>query len=315
MKIINEGSVKVNVTNLRLDCVAWIKDQFDKKFPTAKAVLGISGGKDSTVAAALCVDALGKDRVVGLILPNGEQHDKDMAYEVCEYLGIEHYEINIKDVTSAMYSKLSEHVEVSEQSRINMPARIRTAMIMYFAQSVNGIMINTCNLSEDLVGYSTLFGDDLGSLAPLKELTVTEIVAIGEDMLLPDKFTHKIPSDGLCGKTDEDNIGLKYADIDIMVRSIGFNSANIETINKIIEYDYDKFKDECLIVAYVFDKLIEYGDLGPDSFDDFKTLLRKYRANKFKTEIVKIPSFPVPYWADKYFQHLDKYSYNSYLGI
>ncbi|MBQ2744901.1 MAG: NAD(+) synthase [Lachnospiraceae bacterium] len=199
------------------ECVQWIRDFFEENGPGCNAVLGISGGKDSSVAAALCVEALGKDRVIGVLMPCGEQHDIDMAYMLVNHLDIKHYVVNIKDAVEGL--KGSMPLELSTQSLTNMPPRIRMTTLYAVSQSCNGRVVNTCNLSEDWVGYSTRYGDAAGDFSPLCNLTVQEVKEIGRILKLPDALVDKVPIDGLCGKTDEDNLGFTYAELDRYIRT------------------------------------------------------------------------------------------------
>lgn len=200
------------------DCVNWIREFFEENGKDCNAVVGISGGKDSSVAAALCVEALGKDRVVGVLMPCGNQHDIDMAYLLCDHLGIKRYEVNIKDTIDAINAAMPKDLEVSTQARTNLPPRIRMSVLYAVSQSVNGRVVNTCNLSEDWVGYSTRYGDAAGDFSPMSNLTVTEVKEIGRILSLPDVLVDKTPIDGLCGKTDEENLGFTYAVLDRYIR-------------------------------------------------------------------------------------------------
>ena len=199
-------------------CVEWIKEFFEKNGPTCNAVLGISGGKDSSVAAALCVEALGKDRVVGVLLPNGKQSDIDCSYQLCNHLGIKHYVINIEKAFNGIVEEMTKALDVSEQSVINLPPRLRMSAIYAVSQSVNGRVVNTCNLSEDWVGYSTRYGDSVGDFSPLSHFTVNEVKQIGKYLGLPINLVDKVPSDGLSGKTDEDKLGFTYDELDKYIR-------------------------------------------------------------------------------------------------
>ena len=199
------------------ECVQWIRDFFKENGPDCNAVLGISGGKDSSIAAALCVEALGKDRVIGVLMPCGDQYDIDMAYMLVNHLGIKHYVVNIKDALEGL--KGSMPLELSTQSITNMPPRIRMTTLYAVSQSCNGRVVNTCNLSEDWVGYSTRYGDAAGDFSPLCNLTVQEVKEIGRLLNLPDVLVDKVPIDGLCGKTDEDNLGFTYAELDRYIRT------------------------------------------------------------------------------------------------
>ena len=199
------------------ECVQWIRDFFKENGPDCNAVFGISGGKDSSIAAALCVEALGKDRVIGVLMPCGDQHDIDMAYMLVNHLDIKHYVVNIKDALEGL--KGSMPLELSTQSITNMPPRIRMTTLYAVSQSCNGRVVNTCNLSEDWVGYSTRYGDAAGDFSPLCNLTVQEVKEIGRLLNLPDVLVDKVPIDGLCGKTDEDNLGFTYAELDRYIRT------------------------------------------------------------------------------------------------
>ncbi len=201
---------------IKNECTAWIRDFFDKNGPGCNAVVGISGGKDSSIVAALCVEALGKDRVIGVLMPCGEQSDLDKAQLLVDTLGIKHYIINIKDAVDGVIKNIP--FELQDQSRINLPPRIRMATLYAVSQSNNGRVANTCNLSEDWVGYSTRYGDSVGDFSPCSMLTVDEVKQIGRLLGLPSVLVDKVPSDGLCGKTDEDNLGFTYAMLDRYIR-------------------------------------------------------------------------------------------------
>jgi NAD+ synthase len=209
-----------DVKKVTKDCIEWIREFFKENGPTCNAVIGISGGKDSSVAAALCVEALGKDRVIGVLMPKGEQSDIDCAKQLVEFLGIKSYEVNIYDAVTGIENALAKAgIEESEQARINLPPRIRMSTLYAVSQSFNGRVVNTCNLSEDWVGYSTRYGDSVGDFSPMSNLTVAEVIAIGEELQLPENLIHKVPIDGLCGKTDEDNLGFSYATLDKYIRT------------------------------------------------------------------------------------------------
>ena len=204
------------VTN---DVVAWIRDWFENNGKGCNAIIGISGGKDSSVAAALCVEALGKDRVIGVLMPNGEQHDIDMSYLLVHHLGIEHYVVNIKDGYDGLLRSVEEAIgEASSDTKINLAPRIRMATLYAVCQSRNGRVVNTCNLSEDWVGYSTRYGDSVGDFSPLSMLCVREVKAIGRELGLPEALIEKVPIDGLCGQTDEDKLGFTYETLDRYIR-------------------------------------------------------------------------------------------------
>ncbi|MBQ9767328.1 MAG: NAD(+) synthase [Lachnospiraceae bacterium] len=206
-----------NAKEMKDRCVQWIRDWFEKNGAGCNAVVGISGGKDSSVVSALCVEALGKDRVIGVLMPCGVQADIDMARKLVDFLGIKNYEVNIKAALDGILGALPD-IEISTQSRTNLPPRIRMTVLYAVSQSVNGRVANTCNLSEDWVGYSTRYGDSVGDFSPLSRLTVTEVKAIGRELGLPADLVDKVPIDGLCGKTDEENLGFTYAALDKYIR-------------------------------------------------------------------------------------------------
>lgn len=199
-------------------CVEWIKNFFEENGKGCNAVVGISGGKDSSVVAALCVEALGKERVIGVLMPCGIQHDIDAAQMLVDHLGIKSYTVNIKDAVEGLKNQLPKELEISPQTLTNLPPRIRMATLYALSQSCNGRVANTCNLSEDWVGYSTRYGDAAGDFSPLANLTVTEVKEIGRLLGLPDVLVDKVPIDGLCGKTDEENLGFTYAALDRYIR-------------------------------------------------------------------------------------------------
>lgn len=222
------------------DLVNWIRKWFEENGKECKAVIGISGGKDSSICAALCVEALGKDRVVGVLMPNLKQDDIEDSHQLVEYLGIKSFTVPISVAVAGIHNQL-EHsgIAVSEQATINLPPRIRMSVLYAVSQSVNGRVINTCNLSEDWVGYSTRYGDSVGDVSLLGKLTVNEVKQIGRELGLPDNLVDKTPSDGLCQKTDEDNLGFTYDILDRYIRE-GV-CEDIET-KKRIDYLHEKNK-------------------------------------------------------------------------
>ena len=205
-----------NAEKVKNECVEWIRQFFEENGKDCNAVVGISGGKDSSIVAALCVEALGKERVIGVLMPCGEQHDIDMAKLLVNTLGIKHYVVNIKDAVDGIINNIP--FELQKQSLINLPPRIRMSTLYAVSQSNNGRVANTCNLSEDWVGYSTRYGDAAGDFSPCSNLTVQEMKQIGRLLGLPDVLVDKVPIDGLCGKTDEDNLGFTYAELDKYIR-------------------------------------------------------------------------------------------------
>ena len=209
-----------NVEKVTNELIQWIQDWFEKNGKGCNAVIGVSGGKDSSIVSALCVKALGKDRVIGVLMPNGEQADIADSLQLVEFLGIKYYICNIKDsVDGVLRSLESAGVEATTQTKINLPPRIRMSTLYAVSQANNGRVANTCNYSEDYVGYSTRYGDAAGDFSPLGKLTVQEVKAIGKYLDLPVNLVDKTPSDGLSGCSDEDKLGFTYAMLDDYIRT------------------------------------------------------------------------------------------------
>lgn len=206
-----------DAVKVKNDCVEWIRKFFEENGPGCNAVLGISGGKDSSVVAALCVEALGKDHVIGVMMPCGVQGDIDMAELLCSHLGIRSYVVNIQDAVEGLKKNIP--FELSDQAEQNLSPRIRMSTVYAVSQTFNGRVANTCNLSEDWVGYSTRYGDSVGDFSPCSHLTVQEVKEVGRALGLPACLVDKTPIDGLCGKTDEDNLGFTYAELDRYIRT------------------------------------------------------------------------------------------------
>lgn len=226
------------------EIVEWIRNYFRKNGPDCNAVIGISGGKDSSIVAALCCEALGNGRVIGVLMPQGAQSDIDVARELVAHLGIKFFEINIAETVNALLANgRTAGLCDSKQARVNLPARIRMATLFMVSQSMNGRVANTGNASEAHIGFSTLFGDGAGQFSPLGKLTVTEVKAIGRELGLPEKFIEKAPEDGLTGKTDEDNFGFTYDFLDKYIRTgdFGGDTATAAKIDRM--HEANLFKD------------------------------------------------------------------------
>jgi len=200
--------------NISEALIHWVKVQMET-IGAKNAVVGISGGKDSAVVAGLMAKAIGKERVYGVMMPDGEQSDISYARELCDFLGIHQKDLSIKGVTDAYWSLMREVEgtwcqEMSQQTRLNLPPRVRMTLLYALAQSLDAVVINTSNLSEDWVGYATIYGDTAGAFSPLGQLTTEEVIALGRTLGLSEKFLVKAPSDGLTGKTDEEVLGFSY---------------------------------------------------------------------------------------------------------
>lgn len=231
---------------LNIDLINWIKTSMENS-GGKKAVIGISGGKDSSVVAALLVKALGKENVIGILMPDGVQRDISFAEELCRVLDIKCTTVNIEPMTSAFKKQIGGVerdivAETSMQTLLNLAPRVRMTLLYGISQSIyDSRVINTSNLSEDWVGYATLYGDTAGAFSPLGMLTSDEVIQLGEFIGLPRKFVFKDPSDGLTGKTDEDVFGFSY---EVLNRYIRHGIISDETIKNKIDrmHKYSRHK-------------------------------------------------------------------------
>ena len=238
---------EIAYNNIRAHWFSWtscngIFDWNEKDGKTLpKVVIGISGGKDSTVVAGLFTKILGKDNVIGVSLPCDGQNDMSDVDRVFEHLGIKRITIDIGDAFHSIVNSIENcAIDVKYDTKTNLPARLRMSTLYAVAQSVGGIVLNTCNRTEDNLGYATLYGDSAGSYAPIQDLTVTEVIALGDWLGLPYELTHKTPIDGLQPLTDEEKLGMKYADVDMFIR---LNQGESELKDKASKmYNKNKFK-------------------------------------------------------------------------
>lgn len=222
--------------------VQWIREWFEENGKGCWAVIGISGGKDSSVAAALCVEALGRERVFGVLMPCGNQSDIDASYRLCDYLNIRRREIDIFPMAEDFGNSIARNgLYPTEQAEINLLPRIRMTTLYFISQSIGGRVVCTDNLSESYIGYSTRWGDNIGDFAPLANYTASEVVAIGDALGLPHDLTHKTPSDGLCGQTDEDRFGFTYEQLDTYIRTNECDNSEVE-LSIITKRENNRFK-------------------------------------------------------------------------
>jgi NAD+ synthase len=159
------------------------------------------------------------------MMPNGHQPDINYSEQLIKHLGIRSFTVNIKEAYDELTLEVASALvrggagEISRQTAINMAPRLRMTALYALSQSMNGRVANTCNLSEDWVGYSTRWGDSVGDFSPLAKLTVHEVIEIGRYLGLPYYIVDKPPSDGLTGLTDEDNLGFTYETLDRYIRT------------------------------------------------------------------------------------------------
>ena len=224
--------------------IEWIRQYFNENGPNCNAIVGISGGKDSSVCAALLVEALGKDRVIGVLMPQGYQHDMDVSLDLCKHLGIKYHIVNIGETYNSIVKAIEDDGVITKEQMAsnkvfysNTPARIRMSILYGISALYNGRVVNTGNRSEDYIGYSTKFGDAAGDFGLLNDFLVKEVKQIGYELGLPKKFIEKAPEDGLTGKTDEDNLGFTYAVLDHYIETGEIESeelkAKIERLHRL----------------------------------------------------------------------------------
>lgn len=203
--------------------IEWIKQYFKDNGKDCNAIIGISGGCDSSVTAALLVKALGKDRVIGILMPNGDQYDIDCSYQLVKFLDIKHYVININKPYLELTNEIDTKLKIDSKSydiyRTNTPSRLRMVTLYGISGLFNGRVANTCNLSEDYVGYSTKFGDSAGDFSPISNFTKTEVRELGEELGLPKNLIYKVPEDGMSFKSDEEKLGFTYEVLDKYIRT------------------------------------------------------------------------------------------------
>lgn len=231
---------------LTRNCVNWTKSILEKNHQT-KVVIGISGGKDSSVVAAICAKAIGPENVIGVMMPNGEQKDIADSQSLIAHLGIKSTTVNIGNAFNDLCNDINLGVELSYDTKTNLPARLRMSTLYAVAQTVGGFVANTCNLSEDTVGYATLYGDNAGSFAAISKLTTEEVMEIGDDLGLPFELVHKVPIDGLQPKTDEDKLGFTYHEVNELIRR-GIKGPHFEKIMDM--YRKNKFKLDIVRIPY-----------------------------------------------------------------
>lgn len=231
---------------LTRNVVNWTKSILEKNHQT-KVVIGISGGKDSSVVAAICAKAIGPENVIGVMMPNGEQKDIADSQSLIAHLGIKSTTVNIGNAFNDLCNAINLGVELSYDTKTNLPARLRMSTLYAVAQTVGGFVANTCNLSEDTVGYATLYGDNAGSFAAISKLTTEEVMEIGDDLGLPFELVHKVPIDGLQPKTDEDKLGFTYHEVNELIRK-GIKGPHFEKIMDM--YRKNKFKLDIVRIPY-----------------------------------------------------------------
>ena len=229
---------------MKNEIVNWTRKYFES-VGLQTAVIGLSGGIDSSTCAAILTEALGKENVIGVLLPKGNQHDINCAYAIRDFLGIKAYEVNIKNIVDNITNSVSEAIDLDADSNeafhINTPPRVRMTILYGFAAIHNALVCNTCNLSEDYVGYSTKYGDSAGDFTLLANLTKTEVKSLAREFNIPEYLVEKTPEDGLSGKSDEDKLGFTYQVLDEYIRTgICYDSKVKEKIERLHQRNLHK---------------------------------------------------------------------------
>ncbi|NLM35485.1 MAG: NAD(+) synthase [Clostridiales bacterium] len=201
-----------NAQKVTEDIINWIREYFHKQPGAKGAVIGISGGKDSTVTAKLLVDALGRDRVLGVLMPNGEQKDIKDSLKLVDFIGIPYKIVNIEKAYNGLIEAIADE-NLSEDAKINMAPRLRMTTLYAIAANMHYRVCGTGNKSEAFVGYTTKWGDSAYDFNPIGNLTTEEVMAVGDYLGLPYELVHKTPSDGLSGKSDEEKLGFTYKQV------------------------------------------------------------------------------------------------------
>lgn len=232
-KIFNANKECKNIIN-------WIGEYF-KNQPNAKgAVIGISGGKDSFVTAKLLVEALGKEKVFGVLMPNGQQKDISDSLRIVDILKINYKVVNIEKSYKALMEQIEES-SLSIDAKINIPPRLRMTTSYAVSASMDYRVCGTENKSEGFVGYTTKWGDNAFDFNPIGDLATEDVIAVGDYLGLPYDLVHKTPSDGLSGKSDEEKLGFSYKEINKYIEN---GTCGNKEIDREIElkHEYNKHK-------------------------------------------------------------------------
>ena len=246
--------------------IEFLKD-YQLKTNVKGYVIGISGGKDSTIVAKLLVDAIGSDKVLGILMPNGKQSDLSDSIEVCRLLNIDYQIVNIKQSYDAIVNQIEDCVSglfpgdyvqkavtevnndtyyVTKQAKTNIAPRLRMTTLYAIAQSLGYRVAGTGNYSEHYIGWCTKWGDMACDINPIAHLTCTDVVALGDYLKLPEHLVHKIPADGLTDKSDEDNFVFTYSELDRFLTK-GESNVDVSIASKIIKmHDRSTHKDNVI---------------------------------------------------------------------
>lgn len=216
--------------------INWIKD-YAEKTNMKGAIFGCSGGKDSTIVAALLERALGKDKVLAVLMPNGVQKDIDDSLRVVKHLNLNYTIFNIGTAYDAFVKEGKDeiignlNIGFTEEALINVAPRFRMTTLYTIGQSIGFRVCGTGNASEIFIGYCTKWGDAASDFNPIANYTSEEVIAIGDYLDLPYDLVHKTPSDGLCGKSDEDRLGFTYKDLNKYIND-DYKDLTVELVEK-----------------------------------------------------------------------------------
>jgi NAD+ synthase len=221
-----------------------ILDFIKRKFENTKSkgvIIGLSGGLDSTTTLFLCVESLGKDKVLGLLMPceMNDKKDTEDAIELCKKMDVKYRVIDIDPILESF----GKFLDLSNRLiKGNLMARIRMCILYYFANKNNLLVVGTGNKSEYLQGYFTLHGDIACDLLPLGNLYKKHVRELAKELNVPKKIIDKIPTAGLWkGQTDEGELGVYYDELDKILPLLE-NNLSLDEIQKNTGLKIEKIK-------------------------------------------------------------------------
>lgn len=237
--------------------INWIKE-FVESSGAEGVVIGNSGGKDSATVIAMATRALGKDKVLTIAMPcNSIKEDLEDAKLVSMTFDVPLLEIDLSDSYNTFERTINNSLkgidkELVNEAKVNSKPRFRMTTLYSVAQSMNYLVIGTGNLCEQMVGYTTKWGDNASDFNPIGNFTVREVLAIGKYLGVPDRIINKAPSDGLGSKTDEEKMGVTYDQIEEYIET-GKTSEEamlvIERKNRVSKHK------RSLVPKYTFDRV------------------------------------------------------------
>lgn len=294
--------------NKRIELMIKDMRDFSERTGLKKAVIGISGGKDSTIVAKLAIDALGRDNVLGVTMPKDKSDICESQYQIANWMGLKLLRVPIDDPFHAIASDVQRPLYDKgvypnnadlRMAGINLQPRLRMATLYYVGRLTNSFVLNTSNLDERLVGYSTIWGDDVGDYGPLNYLHVSEVKQLGYDLDIPAEFVDIPPSDGLSGKTDEEAMGFTYKEVEELSKKFSSTYRDIGTGNGFVDEEY--WPEEVIIA-----NTDEEADTGiPVKLEGHElAIVKMHNKNLFKYNSVMIACYSP--WIEDHPQYKNK---------